>query len=207
MHAKAGLLLLLTALIPFPAAAEGAYAFAQGPNGEWSGGSAFNYSTAAEAQARALEYCGRRASTCTILAAVSNRCFAIAVQHGNNGYSWSYGADQSEANNTALRGCAKLRASCSVQASFCDSVPEVHSTLICIKPIFEEEFRLRSTLDGRDSQTDHAIAAVTYLRRAYCRTTTEQLGAPFAEVSLSGGCYQYLGAFRGEQIYWMECKD
>jgi hypothetical protein len=49
-EALAPLIVALTCSSSGLSHAEGAYAFGQGPNGAWSGGSGYNYNTAGEAQ-------------------------------------------------------------------------------------------------------------------------------------------------------------
>jgi invasion protein IalB len=43
------------------------------------------------------------------------------------------------------------------------------NTVICIKPVFTEEHRLRATIDGTPQKTDQVAAAINYLHERYCR--------------------------------------
>jgi hypothetical protein len=107
------------------ALAAGAYAFGQkpGPTG-WSGGSAYNYATAEDAQESAMSRCRSRKEAgeyCKIIANINGRCFAIAVQESSNGYGWNMAATAPEAERLAMERCEKWGKSCAMRDSFCDT--------------------------------------------------------------------------------------
>ena len=107
------------------AVAAGAYAFGQkpGPTG-WSGGSAFNYNSQAEAQDQALAHCRSRKEAgdyCKIIANVNGKCFAIAVQDGGNGYGWNTATTEQEAQRLAMDRCSGYGKTCAIHQSFCDT--------------------------------------------------------------------------------------
>jgi hypothetical protein len=125
-------LVVLTAMLPLLvmpgdgiAVAAGAYAFGQkpGPTG-WSGGSAYNYASQAEAQDQAMSRCRSRQEAgeyCKVIADVNGKCFAIAVQDGGNGYGWNTASTQPEAQRLAMNRCTGYGKSCAIHESFCDT--------------------------------------------------------------------------------------
>ncbi len=106
------------------AVAAGAYAFGQrpGPTG-WSRGSAYNFTSEAEAQNQAMSRCRERKEAgeyCTIIATTNGKCFAIAVQDSGNGYGWNTAATLPEAQRLAMNRCTGYGKSCSIRQGFCD---------------------------------------------------------------------------------------
>jgi hypothetical protein len=49
------------------------------------------------------------------------------------------------------------------------AVQDTRRELICMHPVFTEEYKLRATIDGSPSRTDYVAAAINYLRVKYCR--------------------------------------
>jgi len=201
------LLALLGALSadPDPVRAEAAVAFGQSPSG-WADGTGFNYQTQNEAQNAAMERCNERGQNCIIIASFQNQCFALAVQNGGNGYSWKTHDNQAQAEREAVRNCAAMGRRCAVRESFCDSVKEEIKTEVCMQPIFQEEMRLRVQVAEDPSKVEQNAAAVTYLKKKYCRTI---IGAPTSDQSthIGDNCFQYTGIFRNERVYWGECLE
>ena len=76
--------------------------------------------------------------------------------------------------------------------------------LICLRPMFEEEVRLRQMLDGTSGRTADVAEALQYLRERLCRITREPLEAD-SEIHVADNCYQYSGVHRGERVYWGAC--
>ena len=111
------------------AVAAGAYALGQrpGPTG-WSGGSAYNYTSEAEAKDQAMSRCRERKEAgeyCKIIATINGKCFAIAVQDGGNGYGWNTAATLPEAQRLAMNRCTGYGKSCSIHQSFCDGTASI----------------------------------------------------------------------------------
>ena len=186
--------------------AEGAYAFGQGQDGAWSGGSAYNYTTSQEATNRATQRCQERGISCELLTQVQNTCFAIAVQNGNNGYGWVTRSDMSVARREALASCQTHGITCAVAEAFCDTVVEQQKTVICIRPAFAQEMKLRATINGSSERTREVADAIIYIRDRFCRTTTEKMISD-TETHIGANCYQYSGLFRGERVYWGQCLE
>jgi len=186
--------------------AEGAYAFGQGQNGAWSGGTAYNYATSREAINSATERCERRGIQCTLLTQIQNICFAVAVQSGGNGYGWATRTDLSVARREALVSCQKHGIACAISEAFCDTVVEQQKTVICIRPTFAQEMKLRATIDGSSERTKEVADALIYIRDRFCRTTTEKMVSD-TETHVGDNCYQYSGLFRGERVYWGQCLE
>jgi Domain of unknown function (DUF4189) len=111
------------------AVAAGTYAFGQkpGPTG-WSSGSAYNYSSQAEAQNQAMSRCRARKEAgeyCKIIATVTGKCFAVAVQDNANGYGWNTADTLPEAQRLAMNRCTGYGKSCSIRDGFCDSTASI----------------------------------------------------------------------------------
>ncbi len=129
-------LLVLTCLLPALAmagggiaVAAGAYAFGQspGPTG-WSSGSAYNYTSQAEAQNQAMSRCRERKEAgeyCKIIATVNGKCFAMAVQDRGNGYGWNTATTLPEAQRLAMNRCTGYGKSCSIHNGFCDNTASI----------------------------------------------------------------------------------
>ncbi len=83
-----------------------------------------------------------------------------------------------------------------------------NSTAICIRPIFEQEMKLRALIDGSPKKTKEIAEAIVYLRSEFCRSTDEQLTTD-KDVFVEGSdnCHQYTGLLRGERVYWGECPE
>jgi hypothetical protein len=192
--------------VPHHAGAEGAYAYGQGHNGAWSGGSAYNYSTAQEAIDSATQRCEQRGIPCQLVTQVQSTCFAVAVQNGNNGWGWATRGDLSDARREALQSCQRNGLECSISEAFCDAVIEQQKALICVRPTFEQETKLRAMIDGSDARTREVADAILYIRDRFCRTTTDTMVSD-TETHLSDNCYQYSGLFRGERVYWGQCLE
>lgn len=186
---------------------EASIAFSQEPNGGWYTGTAYNHTTQQAASDAALESCRRTGTNCIEIAAgFSQTCVALAVQAGGNGYAVRYGAQIAQARSQAQKACAAMGLQCSIQASFCDSVREVAKTLICTKPVFTEERRLLSTVDGSQARTEYVAAAILYMYQRYCRDIVENVSSD-AEVPVGDTCTQHSGLFRGEKVYWGQCHE
>jgi hypothetical protein len=80
------------------------------------------------------------------------------------------------------------------------------NAVICIKPVFTEEHRLRATIDGTPQKTDQVAAAINYLHERYCREIEGQLTADQNQF-VGDNCYQYSGVFRGERVFWGACLE
>ncbi len=136
--AAAVVVLALGASLPRPA--EALSAFAAGiPDNVAAQGAAFgeghNYSTRADAEARALKECraapGSPASTialCKIIAYFDHQCVAVAMdpQANTPGLGWAIGADAAAANNQALANCRQTAGAdrvgyCVVTLTECDT--------------------------------------------------------------------------------------
>jgi hypothetical protein len=129
-------LVVLTSVLPVLvmarggiAVAAGAYAFGQkpGPTG-WSSGSAYNYSSQAEAQNQAMSRCRARKEAgeyCKVIATITGKCFAFAVQDNANGYGWNTAETLPEAQRLAMNRCTSYGKSCSIRDGFCDSTASI----------------------------------------------------------------------------------
>jgi hypothetical protein len=199
--------IIALALWPTLVRAEAAIAFSQEPNGGWQLGTAYNYKTGMEAENAALNNCQKRGTKCTPVEHFNNSCVAFAVQIGNNGWATRYGS-QDQAQRDALKACARMGLRCQIQASFCDSIKEVVETLICTRPVFTEEYRLKQTILDNPNAVGESTAAISYLRQKYCRTIEEKPDQDQSEpVGENVNCQQFSGIYRGERVYWGECNE
>jgi len=185
---------------------EGSFAYGQYGNGAWAAGTSWNYKTEREAQNTAMSNCNSRGYNCQILTTFRNTCFAYAVQNDGSGFGSGFGKTQREARNVALSGCHQYGMACSVRESFCDTIQETVSTLICAHPVFAEEQRLKASLDGSDARTDYIAQAINHLRAKYCRLVEGTLESAQQE-HVGDNCFQYSGYFRGELVYWGRCHE
>jgi len=80
------------------------------------------------------------------------------------------------------------------------------NTVICIKPVFTEERRLRGTIDGNPQTTDQVAVKINYLHARYCRQIEGRL-SPDQTQFVGDNCYQYSGVFRGERVFWGSCLE
>jgi hypothetical protein len=186
--------------------AEAAIAFSQESNGSWQFGTAYDYRTLTEATDAAVQRCTQQGSRCRIVTSFNNLCAGLAVQVGGNGFSVRTNSDQKQANRDALASCTAMGLHCTIQASFCDSVKEIVRTIICTQPVFAEERKLHTKIDGTPQRTEEVAAAINYLRAKYCRETEETLRSD-REMNVGDNCYQYSGFFRGERVYWGQCLE
>ena len=191
------------------ASAETAVFFSQNRNGGWSAGWHSNQSTKREAYQLGMEDCEKNGGTaCTLVGDVfSNACVALAVQSGGNGYSMVVRPTKDEASKLALSRCNRMGARCRVVGTVCDDVKE--RQVICTKPVFKEEFRLKQTLDGTPEKTKSVTEAINYLNSQYCRTTYDDFPDSDESEPVEGVemCRQYSGLFRGERVYWGLCHE
>ena len=136
----------------------------------------------------------------------NNTCAAVAVQQGGNGWATRFSTDLADAQRQALAGCAGMGMQCEIKASFCDNVVEQHLTLICAQPVFGEERRLRSQINGDRVTTVWIAGAINYLHARYCAGVT---GSPPEDNSIDVGdnCFQKSGVYRGERVYWGACYE
>lgn len=193
-------------LQPSTCFSEASIAFSQEPTGGSYWGTAYNYPTQQAASDAASQNCRRAGSNCLVVAAFNQSCVALAVQVGGNGYAVRYSSQIAQAKKEALAGCVAMGLQCSLQASFCDSVKEIVKTLICTRPVFTEERRLLSTVDGSQERTDYVAAAIAYLYQRYCRDIQETVSSD-EQVNVGDNCTQYAGMFRGEKVYWGQCHE
>jgi len=194
-------------LLPSHCFSEGSIAFSQEPTGGWYAATAHDHPTQQAASDAALQSCRITGTNCLEVAAgFSQTCVALAVQAGGNGYAVRYGSQITQARGQALKACAAMGLQCSIQASFCDSVREVVKTLICTQPVFTEERRLLSTVDGSQARTEYVAAAIAYLYQRYCRDIREAVSYD-EQVYVGDTCTQYAGMFRGEKVYWGQCHE
>jgi hypothetical protein len=81
------------------------------------------------------------------------------------------------------------------------------STDICIHPVFTEVKKLEAELRDHPEKLQFDVDdAITYLRLKYCRSWDGPLTAD-TSTPLGDNCFQYSGMFRGELVYWGECKE
>ena len=184
---------------------EGAFAFSQSHDGSWGAGLVHNRQTTRDASQAALAACRQRGQNCQHVAVFRGMCFAFAVQDHGNGYTFSAGADTSEATMAALRRCARLRMNCTIQTVECDNVIE-GTVLICAQPVFQEERRLLSEAMSNENSVPQNAAAVKYLRQTYCRLVSGPL-VPETSDPLDDSCFQHSALFRGERVFWTSCKE
>jgi hypothetical protein len=105
-----------------------------------------------------------------------------------------------------LASCQKYGIACAISEAFCDTVVEQQKTVICIRPTFAQEMKLRATIDGSSERTKEVADAIIYIRDRFCRTTTEKMVSD-TETHVGDNCYQYSGLFRGERVYWGQCLE
>lgn len=187
--------------------AEAAFFYAQGPDGGWSTGVAWDRATRSQAQEDAHVRCLENQpydGTCELVTAFNNSCFAIAVS--SNAYGWAQGATLSIAKKRAKGQCENRGADCVIQDAFCDTLKEVARTLICVRPLFEIERELRDKINGSSVRTREVADAINYLHTEFCRVTEDELAEGNRQI-ISDNCYQVSGEYRGETVYWGECLD
>ena len=78
---------------------------------------------------------------------------------------------------------------------------------ICIHPVFLEENRLRSMVDGNPSTTEQIAAAINHIRAKYCREIQGKPTDDIRQVQVAETCFQYSGLYRGERVYWGRCHE
>ncbi len=191
--------------------AEAAIYFSQNRNGGWSVGWAFNEASGIAAARKAEDTCISNGGTnCLPIDQVfSNVCVALAIQVGSNGWAARYNPELSAARKQAVSGCYRMGRKCEVQLAFCDVVKE--RVVICTKPIFKEEHRLRETLDGTPSRTNQVAEVIEYLRGKYCRsieaeTFSSEISGETKAEAINEVCEQLSGQFRGETVHWSACR-
>ena len=157
------LLICVVALQPNKSFSEAAFAFGQWDNGGWASGPVFNYRTQAEAEIAAMNSCNQVGYNCSILARFRKLCFALAVQDGNNGFSYRTNINADTAERDALTSCVSMGRPCSLRARFCDSVSEAE-----VRAAEEAEYQQYvqqwyacfgrgSTLDEQINNCDYAL--------------------------------------------------
>lgn len=189
------------------ARSEGALAFGQFGNGGWAAGTAFNYPTMAEAEAAALARCSAQGAACEIRQAFQEICFAYAVQKHGNGWGGSSAPTEQEARSNALQTCHKHGLRCTVRESGCDTLREVARNVICTRPVFTEERRLRTMLMDHPERAEHVADVINYLTLKYCRVVHEDLEQEGEVGHLGDNCHQQYGTYRGERVYWGGCYE
>jgi Caspase domain/Domain of unknown function (DUF4189) len=101
-------------------------------NSGFSYGATYNYSTGAQARAKALEFCRNQSKSlaylCTIVRTFSGECVAIALdpQDGTPGVGWAFAKDPQTAERQALAKCESTagsgrRDACKVDKTYCDT--------------------------------------------------------------------------------------
>ena len=122
---RAGALILLIVASAARADAEGAYAMGQ-DGGGWAGGGAWNQPDAESARSAALTTCQSDPSagkSCKIVAAVSGRCFALALSKDEKRSSHMTSLDLPLAKKNVLQACQNgVQGSCTIRAEFCDKL-------------------------------------------------------------------------------------
>ena len=111
-------------LFPQLAHAEGALAFVNVPDVGYSAGSEVNWSTAAQAEAEALQRCGETESPakgqCEIVANLHRNCAAVAA--GSSAAAWAVADTQEAAESRALASCQTMTGDCEVtEVTDCDT--------------------------------------------------------------------------------------
>lgn len=186
--------------------AEASIAFSQEPGGGWRFGTAYNYETVYEAEETALKHCSKSGTRCTSISQFNNACAALAVQRSNNGWSVSTNVNAAQAEKKALKRCQTMGLRCKIVTSFCDSVKEIVKTVICTRPVFREEHKLKIELMETPEASDRISAAIVYLRQKYCREIEGALSSDNEE-HVGDNCFQYSTVFRGERVYWGRCWE
>ncbi len=141
MNKMSSVLFALTLVAPLmgpePGAAEGALAIGSTGNIVDAGiamGNAYNYATAEEASAAALQKCReyksapKAAGECLVIGTYTGQCYAEALdpKAGTPGVGWAVAANQDDASSFALNSCratagASRRTFCKVVDSGCDT--------------------------------------------------------------------------------------
>lgn len=111
-----------------------------------------------------------------------------------------------QADEMGLRGRARsdFRASCKLGGG--GAVVHTGPTTICIRPMFQQELKLKGFIDGTDDRTQEVGEAIVYLRDQFCRTTHEVLMAD-RQQHVTDNCFEYSGIFRRERVYWGKCHE
>jgi hypothetical protein len=79
-------------------------------------------------------------------------------------------------------------------------------TLICLRPVFMEELRLRDRIDGNRATTIWVAQAINHLNAKYCRLV-DVMPQQDDSVYVKHSCVQYTGIFRGERVFWGKCWE
>ncbi|WLB09464.1 hypothetical protein QIH87_47310 [Bradyrhizobium elkanii] len=87
-----------------------------------------------------------------------------------------------------------------------ETINSDESTLICLRPVFIEEMRLRDRIDGNRATTIWVAQAINHLNAKYCRLVDE-IPTHDDSVQVKDTCFQYTGMFRGERVFWGGCHE
>lgn len=192
-----------------PAFSETIIFFSQNPNGGWAVGWHSNRLSKKEAYFGGLENCEEnRGTNCVPVGdAFNNMCVGIAAGVGHNGYATRGSSNKDDAGRQALAACNGMGRPCRLAGVVCDSVRE--RQVICTKPVFAEEFKLKQSLDGSQEKTEKVAQAIKYLNDKYCRAMYDEYPESDQSEAVQGVemCRQYSGMFRGERVYWGQCHE
>src|SRR6516165_46020 len=106
---------------------------------------------------------------------------------------------EAESKHKKLTGAAKAS-----HMTKCVADAIGYETLICLRPVFIEEMRLRDQIDGNGETTISVAEAINFLNAKYCRVVAEILEHDDS-VQVKENCFQYTGMFRGERDFWGTC--
>ncbi len=101
---------------------------------------------------------------------------------------------------------AQLNSRLALYSNVPSDQPSAPKSVVCIRPVFEQEQQLRAAIDGSEVRTREISDAIIYLRSEFCRSTTRQMSSE-GSVSLGDNCYQYWGNLDGERVYWGVCSE
>lgn len=211
------LLAIASTLFPTTTSAHGAFAQGTLPDRRRVFGLSYNKDNSGSARQDALARCRQSGATnCSVLATFRNQCYAVAITNISNGVGADPGPDVRSARAAALAECTRYSPglACHVVLTVCDTIDAVvaerarraQTTAICIRPIFSQEMKLRSMIDGTANRTREIADAINYLRAEFCRTTGNKMTSDHS-THLGDNCYEYSGLLADERVYWGQCHE
>ena len=112
--------IVLTGILP--ASADFAVAIHQTGKDAYSWGTAWNYSTLADARKHALSNCkSETGKPCKVVSEGSGGCLALSFGINDNAYGWAKAQSKRQAAQNSLNECVKYsKSDCEVKDAFCE---------------------------------------------------------------------------------------
>jgi Domain of unknown function (DUF4189) len=104
-----------------PAKADWAIAIGQKGSTGYAWGTAWNYTSEADARKNALSNCRSNGPNCKVVATGAGQCIGLAIGLEDNAYGWAQDKTKRKAGQSALDQCTKYsNGDCEVKDVFCD---------------------------------------------------------------------------------------